>query len=167
VATSNWVILELSEYGEKADYSEVIKSIFSFFGEVEHFIPTHHEQMGSYVSTSILFEGYAFIKDSDSVRAKLYDFKESRIFSGVLRSRGKVQTVDSKTIGILKRKLKNSVKKKVKTGTKVRIMEGIFENLEGEVMSLEDGGRRAIVKVKQLSREMIAPIPTTSIKEIS
>lgn len=167
MAQSDWYILELNEDGEVASYPEIVAALQSVFGpDVDYFIPIYHEQMGSYTSTNVLFEGYVFIQDSDAVRPNLINIKDSRLFSGLLKMCGKIKMLNSKEIGILRRKLKNSLNKKLQIGTKVKVHEGVFQNLEGEILSMEDNGRIANVKIVCLSREIIAPIPTTCIEEI-
>ena len=164
---SDWFIIELSEYGGTVSYPEIVAAIQSVFGsDVEYFVPIYHEQLGSYVSTNVLFEGYAFVKDSDSVRSKITNIKDSRVFAGLLKSCGKVQMLDSRIIGGLRRKLKNSLNKKFREGLKVKVTEGMFQNLEGEILSIGDNGRVANIKISCLSREIIAPIPTTCIREL-
>jgi transcription antitermination factor NusG len=167
VAVSEWLIIELSEHADSASYPELEAAILSVFGaEAEFFIPKHHEEMGSYVSTNTLFEGYAFIKDSEEIRTRAMSLKESRFFQGVLRSYGKIRTLDSRVIGGLRKKLKNSIKKKFKPGAVVKVLDGIFENLIGEIISTEDSGRVANVRIRCMSREIIAPVPTTCVEEI-
>lgn len=166
MAHSKWLVIELSELGETASFEEIANELSQVFCE-EYFIPVHHEQMGSYTSTSVLFEGYVFVKDTDKSRQNIDNIMDSHLLAGVLQVRGKYQTVGSKTIGVLKRKLKNSVKKKLKIGTKVQILEGIFKNLTGEIMSIDDGGKKVTVRIRRLSRQMIAPLPSTSVVEIS
>lgn len=166
MADNQWLVIELSEQGESAGYAELENALTETVGS-EYFIPVHHEKMGSYVSTSVLFEGYVFVRDSSNARTQLDDLRDSRYFSRVLENQGRPQTVDSRAIGVLKRKLKNSTKKKMKIGTKVKVLEGIFENLVGEVVGDEDGGKKVIVKISRLSRQMIAPLPATSVVEIS
>jgi transcription antitermination factor NusG len=167
VGQSDWYILEINELGETASYPELIAALQSIFGHnVEFFIPIYHEQMGSYVSTSVLFEGYIFVKDSEEVRANQSNIKGAHYFSGFLKMGGKIQTLSSREIGILRRKLKNSLNKKIRAGVKVKVHEGTFQNLVGEVLSLENEGRIANIKIVCLSREIIAPIPTTCIEEI-
>lgn len=164
---TDWVIIELSEIGEAAEYEEIELGIRDLFGDkVDYFIPTHNEKMGSYKSTSVLIDGYVFVRDGSKVRECLVDIKDHRVFSRALGN-GKLHTIDSRQIGVLKRKLKQSVKKRVKPGKKVKILEGIFENLVGEVVGTEDDGRKVLVKISRPSREMIAPIPSTSIVEMN
>lgn len=163
-AYNKWLILELNEIGESCNYAELDNILQEMLGsEIDYFIPILSEKMGSYTSTSVLFEGYVFVKDCEESREKLSDLKDFRIFSRLLENNNRLQTVDSRTIGVLKRKLKHSVCKKIKPGTRVQILEGIFKNLVGEVMSIEDRGKKVVVSIKRLSREMIAPLPTTSV----
>lgn len=157
-----WLILELSEMAEDVDYFEIESAILNIFGDyVDYFIPIHHERMGSYISTSVLIEGYAFIRDSTKVRESLTNLQETRVFSGALFFSGKYQTVTSDTIGSLRKKLKNSLKRKYVVGMKVIVLEGVFKNLKGEVISIEDNGKKVMIKIKRLTREIIAPIPST------
>jgi transcription antitermination factor NusG len=66
----------------------------------------------------------------------------------------------------MKRRLKKSIKRKINIGSKVKVLEGIFSNLPGEVVGIDDEGKKIMVKIKTLSREMIAPVPSTSVEEI-
>jgi transcription antitermination factor NusG len=167
-AHPDWYIIEINEHGDAATYPELVAAVQSVFGlNVEYFIPIYHEQLGSYTSTNTLFEGYAFVKDSDSVRSNLINIKDSQMFSGVLKMCGKIQMLDTKIINSLRRKLKSSLNKKYQQGVRVKVHEGIFQNLEGEILSMEDNGRIANVKIICLSREIIAPIPTTCLEELS
>lgn len=168
MSQSDWYIIEINEHGDTATYPELVAAVQSVFGsDVEYFIPIYHEQLGSYTSTNTLFEGYAFVKNSDRVRSNLANIKDSQMFSGLLKMGGKAQMLDSKEINSLRRKLKNSLNKKFQTGVKVKVHEGVFQNLEGEILTMEDNGRIANVKIICLSREIIAPIPTTCLEEIS
>jgi len=65
--------------------------------------------MGSYTSTSILMEGYVFVKDCLEARQGINNLHESKIFVGALFYSGEFQTISSDTVGGLKRKLRNSL----------------------------------------------------------
>ena len=163
----NWYIVELSEFGETVPYPELVETIKNVFGqESDFFVPIYHEKMGSYTSTNLLFEGYIFVKDSQTVKDNLSNLKDCRVFAGLLKSCGKIQMLGSYVIGGLRRKLKNSLHKSFQTGIRVKINDGIFQNLEGEVQSVEDDGKIANIKIVCLSREILAPIPTTCIEKI-
>lgn len=164
---NRWLILELNDIFEDVTYKDIQNAIINVFGDsVEYFIPIAYEQMGSYVSTNTLLEGYAFVKDCYEVRQNMFNVKEEKIFTGFLYYGGKYQTVSSRTIGGLKRKLKNSLKRKYIIGSKVKILDGVFKNLVGEIISVEDQGKKIVVKIKRLSREIIAPIPATIIGKV-
>lgn len=162
-----WFIIELNDAIEGLAYRDIEAAIITTFGdEADYFIPIHNEKMGSYTSTSTLMEGYAFIRDTDGIRENMQNLRESKIFSRVLVQSGRYQTISSAEIRGLRTKLKNSLKRKFSEGTKVKILGGIFKNLVGEVISVEDGGRRMMVKIKRISREMIAPIPATLLETV-
>lgn len=150
---------------DNPSYCEIENAITNVFGEdSDYFIPIHYEKMGSYTSTSVLVQGYVFVKDCEKVRDALSNLHDSRLFQGVIVCGGKIQTVDSNAVAVLRRKLKLSLKKKFAIGTKVLICDGPLKNLTGEIVSKEDDGLTLIVKVVRISREIIAPIPATLVE---
>jgi len=163
---NNWLIIELSEAGEKASRAELESALRTLLGEnVEWFIPIHHEKMGSYVSTSVLLEGYVFIHDCDDARNCVHDIREHRMFNRILQIGSRFDVVDSNTVLALRRRLKNSIKREFLVRTQVRILEGVFKDLIGEVIDNEDDGRKVVVSVKRQSREWVVPLPSTSVRE--
>jgi len=165
--SNQWLILELNENIENITYREIESAILNIFGDAEYFIPIHHERMGSYISTSVLMEGYAFVRDCPEIRQCMLNLRDQRIFSGFLYYGGKFQTITVKEINDLKRKLKRSMCRKFNDGTQIRVLGGIFKNLRGVVISSEDGGKRVIIRIKRISREIIAPIPATLLEEVT
>jgi transcription antitermination factor NusG len=45
------------------------------------------------------------------------------------------------------------------------VLDGVFKNLVGEVIGIEDHGKRIMVRIKRISREIIAPIPATLLQK--
>jgi len=167
VGASDWIILELSDTVEKVSYQDIETALLTAFGDtIEYFIPIHYEKVGMYTSTSVLMEGYAFIKDSPFVRANILNLRDQRLFSKVLCQKGRYQTLSSYAIAGLKHKLKNTLKKRFSTGTKVRVLDGCFKNLIGEVIGVEEEGKRIMIRIKRISREIIAPVPATQLQKI-
>jgi transcription antitermination factor NusG len=164
---ANWLILELCDFIDNISYKDIEGAITVTFGEdIEHFIPMHYEEVGSYTSTSTLMDGYVFVKDCPEARSSLINMRDQRLFSKVLCKKGQFITVDSRVIAGLKNKLNGTLKKKFTPGTKVKILGGVFKNLIGEILGAEDKGRNFMVKFKRVSREMIAPIPATLMEKI-
>lgn len=165
--SDRWLILELNDAFEDVNYRDILVAIMAVFGdEIDYFIPIHHERMGSYTSTSVLMEGYVFIKDCLEVRQGINNLHESKVFTGALFYSGRYQTVNSDVIKGLRRKLKNSLKKRMPNGTKVMILDGVFKNLTGEVIGIEESGKKIMVKITRISREIIAPIPSTLLRVV-
>ena len=165
--SDRWLILELNDTFEDVNYREIRGAITTVFGDdIDYFIPIHNERMGSYTSTSTLMEGYVFVKDCLEVREGINNLHESKVFIGALFHSGRYQTVNSEIIRGLKKKLRNSLKKKMENGTRDLILCGVFKNLSGEVIGVEDDGKKIMVKIKRISREIIAPIPSTLLEEI-
>jgi transcription antitermination factor NusG len=160
------LILELNDV-ENASYKEIETAIIMVFGDdIEYFIPIYHERMGSYLSTSVLMEGYVFFRDCERVRQKAANIREQKTLSRFLSLNNKFQTVSTAVINDLKKKLKNSLKRKFEEGASVRVLEGVFKNLIGEVIDVEDKGRKVMIRIKRISREIIAPIPATLLERV-
>jgi transcription antitermination factor NusG len=167
ISDNQWIIIELNDAVEDVEYQDIEAAIFSTYGDgIEYFIPICHEKMGSYTSTSTLLEGYIFVRDCDQVRDNMINLKENRIFSKALSQSGKYQTISSTVIRGLKNRLKSSLKRKFAEGSRVRILEGVFKNLIGEVICIEDDGKKIMVRIKRISREIIAPIPATLLERV-
>jgi len=165
VGSSNYLILEINDT-ESIEYRDIEAAIITMFGEVDYFIPIYHEKIGSYTSSSVLMEGYAFVKDTPAVRDCMANLRDQRVFSKVLCRGSRFETINSTVIATLKRKLKYSLKRRFTIGEKVKILDGIFKNLEGEVISIEDGGKTIMIRIKRISREMIAPVPATLLEKV-
>jgi transcription antitermination factor NusG len=164
--SSQWLVLQLNE-DHPAEYREIESAIQTAFGsKADYFIPVSNEKMGSYLTTSVLIDGYAFIKDSNAVRCNIENLLDQKIFTGVLSNCGKYQTVDAKVIRELKKKLKNSFKKQYEIGERVKVLDGVLKNLIGEVVGEEDDGKKVIIRVTRISREIIAPVPATLLEKI-
>lgn len=167
MVTSNWLILELSDFLDDISYKDIEAAILDVFGDdVEYFIPMYYEEIGSYISTSTLMEGYAFIKDCESVREKIGNIKDNKVFSKALFKKDDYITINSRKIAGLKHKLTNSLKKKFTPKDQVKVLDGVFKKLIGEVISIEDGGKNIMIKIKRVSREIIAPVPATLLEKI-
>ena len=166
MANSQWLILQLNDYNNSIDYDEIENSVIDLFGnKAEYFIPIRKEKIGSYTSTCTLMDGYVFVKDSSSARSSLIDIDDYKVFSGVLESGGRACTVNSREIGVMKRRLSSLGKRKIPTGKSVRVLDGVFSNLVGEVMG-HTGDNKIVVRIKRPSREMIVPLPVTSVAEV-
>jgi transcription antitermination factor NusG len=167
MSPGKWFIIEISEQGEGASYSELASNIKDLFGEdADFFIPTYQEKMGSYLSAYSLFDGYVFVRDGDKIRERLVNLRDFKVFAKVLECRGHYEMLGSHEIGSLKRKLAKASRKKLCVGSSVKILEGMFSKMTGEVVEINKEGKVAMVRIKTLSREWLAPIPVTSIEEI-
>jgi hypothetical protein len=167
VALAKYLILEINDNSDPVEFRDIEAAIITVFGEgIDHFIPICYEKIGSYISTSTLMEGYAFVKDSPYVRDCLPNLKDQRVFSKVLCRGHQFETVNAYAVATLKRKLKQSLRRRFSVGDHVNILDGIFKRLTGEVISIEDGGKTIMVKIKRMSREMIAPVPATLLEKV-
>ena len=166
--TATWLILELNDFLDNIQYKDIECALLTTFGsEIDYFIPIYYEEIGSYTSTSTLMDGYVFVKDSPAIQKNIGNIRDHRLFSKVLCDKGHYATINSRVIAGLKHKLRNTLKKKYKTGSKVKVLDGVFKGLIGEVIGIEDDGRRIMIKINRVSREMIAPIPATLLEIVT
>jgi len=164
--SDQWLILELHESQAQASYREIENSIKTVFGNADYFIPIHYEVIGSYVTTCILVEGYVFVRDTEVTRKCISNLSDQRILSSPLSCGGKYRTINSRIIAGMKHKLRNSLKKIYGTGIRVRVLDGVFKNLIGTVVGVEENGRQILIKITRISREMIVPIPSILLEKI-
>lgn len=165
---SEWLVLQINDSVDNPGYGDIKVAIMSVFGDkADYFIPMYHEKMGSYTSTCTLMQGYVFVKDCQSARDAIGAVHDHRMFSGVLMNGRKVQTIPASDIAQLRRKLRNSLKKKYPVGTPVRICEGPLKDLVGTTAGVEEGGLVVIVKISRHSRDILAPVPATLIERVS
>jgi len=168
MGNSEWVIIQLNEAMENISYGDIKSAIANTFGNTaEYFIPIHHEKIGSYTSTSTLIQGYVFVKDSLDVREALSSVGDNRLFARVLMRGKRIETIPASAVASMRRRLKNSLKRKFEIGTTVRIREGALKDLTGDVVSLEEDGLTVIVKISRYSRDILAPVPATLVEEAS
>ena len=164
--SDQWLVLELHESQCLASFKDIESAIKVVFGsDADYFIPIHYEIMGSYVSTSVLVEGYVFVRDAESTRRNLSNLYDQRILAKVLTIGGKYRTINSRLIAGMKNKLRNSLKKIYGIGAQVKILEGVFKNLVGTVVGIEENGRHIMVKITRISREMVVPVPSTLLQK--
>ena len=162
---SRWLIIQLNDSIDLPEYREIEAAVQEVFGtDADYFIPIHYQKIGTYVSNSTLIPGYIFIKDTEKAREMLSSMGNSRVLVGALVLDNKIQTVSSVVIAGLRRRLRSSIKKNLRAGTKVRVCGGALKNLIGEVVSMEDDGHKVMVRISRLSRDILAPIPATLVE---
>ena len=162
MAENRWIILQIRE--NVSDYFEIENSIKEVFGDSEYFIPIHYQKMGSYDCFNTLFDGYAFVKDTPKSREALSCIPFSGALVGPLVSSNKVQTLEHSVIVDFRKQLQSFLRNHgIIEGNTVLVLDGMFESLKGEVISIDDE-KKATVRFVRLSREFIAPIPLSSLR---
>ena len=140
--SNKWVILELSWSGEQKNEKE-LEDLLSdqIEKDVEFFIPsTTFSKNEDHVTVSLM-EGYVFAEGgySPSTYFKMEEFScISKVLTRKSSSNRHLLYADQEEIENLRGQLREETVKKIEEGDEVRITEGVWENLEGEVIGKAD-----------------------------
>jgi transcription antitermination factor NusG len=139
-----WVILELSWRGEKIDVDDMRESLENRLDDgIEYFIPssTFRKEINDDQVTVSLMEGYIFVEGGHSP-STYYDLEDLSYVSKVLTQKiGRERTLlhaDHSEVQTLKQKLKEEFTTTFEEGDQVVVQDGVWENLEGEVLGRVD-----------------------------
>ena len=158
--TSKWFILELTEDTFLKEHCALIeKSIYGYFGDkVECFMPLYAEKVNDDIVSFVFFEGYVFIKDSGDANGFVQGFRNEYI-SGPVVSRGEMQYIYGRKINAFKREMKRKIRYLTpRKGETITPKVGVFENLEGIVISVDRKKYIVTARFKVQSRVVEAPI---------
>ncbi len=155
-----WVIVELQEDCSLEENHEAVeRQMFLCLGkDAKCFLPVYTEQVKSKSVAVSLFDGYAFVKQTEEVLTRLSRIR-SEYVCGPLAGKGGYQTVGTEVINDLKHKLEKEVRGMVpRKGQKVIPRVGVFQNLTGKVISVDKRRLLAQVLFERSSRVVRAPI---------
>lgn len=158
-----WVVVELSHQGEKKTPQELRSVIGQYIGEeVEIFIPALTFKRRETHVTMYILEGYIFIA-SGLPTSKYFDIEDNVNVACVLtndEASGRYLCyVENDVVEDLKEQLREQAAMTLKKGDKVRIKEGAYAELDGEILDILDDDR-AMVHVTDLqSMEIIIELP--------
>jgi transcription antitermination factor NusG len=157
---TKWIIVELSEDTSlEQHYEQIAHTLEDVLGpEVASFIPVYHERVQGKNACYVLFDGYVFVRRTDTVVSQIFRLK-SEFIKGVLFVDGCMRLVSGARINEYKEKMLVNVKAMVpEEGQRVVPRVGVFKNLEGTVLSVDKKKLIAIVKFEKSSRIVEAPI---------
>jgi len=159
-----WVIMELSYQGEQKTPEELALLLRGQLGGgADIFIPAVTFSRRNSTVTICLMEGYFFIEASLPT-STYFDLEDTTYVRKVLtrdESKGRfLYYVDQAMIDDLKSRLKEQTVRNIQVGDMVKVVEGPYSKLSGEILSLVEGEDRALIHIVDLkSMEVIVELP--------
>lgn len=164
--SQTWVAVELSRQGEEkvqdGSLEATLRSDLGVGKDFQIFVPAASYPRGDRRVMVLLMEGYVFL--ASGLDDTVYFALERRAYvtqvlsteSGRHRMRT-LTTIPNKTIEDLRRQLRTMVTSDLPVGTRVRVTDGTYRNLEGVVQGADV--ENAYVEIRLRSLEVIASIP--------
>lgn len=161
----DWLILELYDDVDLGGlFNNIENDILNIFGEAtDYFIPVYSEKVREKCVCINLFDGYVFVKESDTTEDSLSKMK-SEYIKGTLSGPKGLLKVKNENINSFKKKLEHKIKGMVPTkGQRVIPRVGTFKNMEGKVISVNKTKLIARVLFEKSSRVVEAPISVVNL----
>jgi len=167
--STGWVALELTSRGEtEKDINTILALIRKSLGSdtAEVFVPIYYEDEEYFEKNVTLLSGYFFIKHDPSLA--YHKLKESKYFEGVVCNplTKEVDIIPDAQIQELKSKFDGLMKdaSKVRPGQTVRILDGLYKGLVGELVKVLKRDQMCIIKITSLkSRKITVSAPLMSV----
>lgn len=164
---SKWYIIELTEdtyLDEHCAYIE--RCLLNSFGEdVEYFMPLYAEKVNEDIVSFIFFEGYIFLKSSNVSDESILNFKNEYIAGPVVK-KGEIQFIRGRKINAFKREMRRKIRFLTPRKGEVVIPRiGVFENMEGRVVSVDRNNYIIVACFEVSSRIVEAPIHVINLKK--
>lgn len=162
--SKQWVVVELSHQGEKRSPDEIRVLLSQCVGGgVEVFVPALTFRRKDSCVTLYVMEGYVFIEAGLSTD-RYFDLEDTVYVRSVLSkeepSGRYLRYVPNSTVRELEERLAELAARKIERGDRVRITEGSFSQLVGEIRDVWPETSTATVHVVDLeSMEVIVELP--------
>lgn len=159
-----WVAVELSLQGERKPPAELEMVVRSEIGEgVEIFVPSVSFTRRESEVVLCLMEGYFFV-EAALPPSTYFSLERSPYVERVLtrdEPEGRfICYVGDETITELKGGLAELVSRDIKVGDYVRVVEGVYSDLSGRILSVDQEKEKASVHIVDLrSMEVIVELP--------
>lgn len=161
-----WVIIELTRAGEAkvedGSLADAIRKALAVDETHSVFVPSLTYMAGNRRTTVHLMEGYAFV-ESGLPEVRYYRLEHSCPYvKKVLTSKGPsgmrvLSVIPEEGVQDMRRQLAQQVSCDVVAGTQVTVTEGVYNNLDGEVIGV--AGEDAHVRFQLRSIDIITTIP--------
>lgn len=170
---TTWIAIELSRMGEaKVEdgvLEDTLRADLSVGPDFPIFIPAITYIKGKRKFTVQLMEGYVFVATGLS-ETTYFDLERKPYVNQVMSSQSGphkirvLSTIPNKKIEELKRQFKELVSSDIEIHDKVRVIEGTYRMLEGEVLGKD--GEDAFVEIELRSLRVIATIPLVFLESV-
>lgn len=161
--TRQWVVVELSHHGEKKTAKELQQLLSNELGPVEVFVPSVTFSHRESDITICLMEGYFFI-EAGLPTATYFDLEEllyiKRVLTNDEPSGRFLCYVGQETVDELHRKLQSRAARDIRAGDYVRVVEGAYSALRGQILDVFPDSESATIHIVDLkSMEVIVELP--------
>lgn len=168
-----WVAIELTRQGEEkvqdGSLADTLRADLGVSKDFEIFVPAATYPRGHRRVTLLLMEGYVFV--ATGLPETRYFALEDRPYIGQVMStvggHHRMRTVTSipdRVVADLRHQLRKMVTANLPLGTRVRVLDGAYRNLEGIVRGTDD--EHAFVEICLRSLELVATIPSVLLEAL-
>ncbi|SNR59727.1 transcription termination/antitermination protein NusG [Desulfurobacterium atlanticum] len=157
-----WYIVALKPRKEKVVFAQLDRI------GVEYFYPVAKIKKGKLLKEEPLFPGYMFAKFS--IAENFNNVRFARGVRDIVRFGKNIPFVDDGFIEVLKEKVGDVIefgKPAVSEGELVRIKEGPFRGLIGQILSVKRGDERVVLLLKSASLSSKVELPVSFVEKIS
>ena len=158
-----WIILELYDTCQiEKQLDTIAAEIKLLFGpEVEYFIPVHVESVGERQLVASLFDGYVFVEISGvpNVYTKINNIRGSNIAGPLKDGKKSYSTIADSEINRYREELRGRLFSWIPNiGDEVVPKIGMFRNLVGNIVSVDERNNTAKVVFSTRSREVTSDV---------
>lgn len=164
-----WVAMVLKPLAEKlATFPELERDIRKYIkSEISIFFPVASGDYEKKLSEArILIDGYVFLH---VVIAEVtqYDFSDSMYFEGLLCEEGVPCIIPDSDITKMREQVEVLFSRGLGKGSKVKVVDGVYQNLKGEIKDVDMEKKMAIVSISLSSKSFEASISLAFLEEES
>ena len=168
-----WAALELSRIGElkieDGSLEAVLRRDLDVPSDFPIFIPAATYPRDGKIVTIFLMEGYCFV-GSGLAEITYFGLEEKPYVNKVISSPGPngirtLSTIPHQQIQSMKQQLHELVSEDIQEGSRVKITEGVYRSLEGDVVDVE--GEEVAVKINLRSIHVITTLPRVFVEILS
>lgn len=164
---TTWAVVELTRAGEAlvedGTLAQALRGAIGADANHQVFIPSMVYTRGGRRTAITLMEGYAFIATGLPESVYFAMERDSPLVRQVLSTGGggrqmkALSVLPNKNVEEMRAQLREQVSTDLDVGMKVLVTEGVYANLDAEVMGFEDGD--AVVSIELRSIKIITRLP--------
>ncbi|WP_457567315.1 transcription termination/antitermination protein NusG [Desulfurobacterium sp.] len=157
-----WYIIHIKPRKEKVAFSQLRRI------NIEYFYPIVKVKKGKLLKEEALFPGYAFAKFA--IAEHFNNVRYARGVKDIVRFGTNIPYVEESFIETLKEKVNSIINLEtpdIKEGETVKIKEGPFRGLIGQVLRLKKGEERVVLLLKAASMSPKVEVPISFVEKVS